>query len=126
MTTTTFADIRSALGVTSSEVPDSELSFDKSLAEGIVTDRLEPVADLPDDQDALDDVAALLAGAFYREEGTIRQLSQGNRQLSFDTAGALGLWRKALMRDPTGRLEHLEKPEATFSTFDAKGISDNY
>lgn len=125
MTTTTFDDIRAALGVTSSEVPDSDLTFDKELAEGIVTDQLDPVADLPGDQDALDDVAALLAAAFFREEGTIRQLSQGNRQLSFDSAGALGLWRKALMRDPTGDLQRLEASDTSRYTGTAAANSED-
>lgn len=104
MTEITFDDIRAVLGDPVSEVSDADLQFDKSLAEGLVTDELDPYSD---NTGALEDVAALLGAAFYQEEGTVGQLSQGSQQVSF-TEGALSYWRKAKMRDPTGRLKDLE------------------
>jgi hypothetical protein len=113
MTTISTDDVRGALGKNQSEVSDSELEFDKELAEDIVTDELDPYSD---NTDALEDTAALLAGAFYKSGGgVIRQLSQGSRQLSFNEKGALGLWRKGVMRDPTDRLKNLEEKDDFWS-----------
>jgi hypothetical protein len=116
MTLTTYDAIRSALGKDQSEAPDDELEFDKELAEGIVTDELDPYSS---NTDALEDTAALLAAAYYTGEGTVGQMSQGSQQVSF-TDGALGYWRKAKMRDPTGRLEKLEKQSASISVPEVK------
>lgn len=112
MTTVTYDEVRAVLGETVSEVSDSDLDPWKGIAEGVVTDQLDPHATLPGDQDALDDVAALLAAAYYSQEGTVGQLSQGSQQLSFKD-GNFSYWRMATQRDPTDRLFQLDLNENT-------------
>lgn len=104
MTSISYDDIRDVLGTSASETPNEDLTPEKSMAEGIVTDELEPYTT---NQGALDDVAALVAAAFYRNEGIVGQLSQGSQQVSYKD-GAMGYWRQALIRDPTGRLKDLD------------------
>ena len=100
----TYDDVRAVLGKDVSEVTDADLTPEMSTAEGIVSDELEPYTDKTD---ALEDVAALVAAAFYHNEGIVAQLSQGSQQVSYK-GGAMGYWRQALIRDPTGRLQDLE------------------
>lgn len=108
--TITEDEVRGALKKDESEVPNSELQFEMGVAVDLVKDELAPYSS---NTDALEDTAALLAAAIYQEDGIVTQLSQGNKQLSFDSDGALGLFRKALMRDPTGKLGQLEKRSGT-------------
>lgn len=107
MTSISYADVRGVLGKPSSEVSDSDLTPWKGIAEGVVTDELDPEATLPDDQNALDDTAALLAAAYYTQRGTVTQLSQDNRQLTYSD-GDMGYWRVAQQRDPTDLLGTLD------------------
>jgi len=123
VTSITYDAIRDVLDKTSSEVSDSDLDPEKSVAEGIVTDELEPYAELPDDQDALDDTAAYLAAALYTQEGTVGQLSQGSQQVSF-TDGNLSYLRIAEMRDPTGRLQTVGMDNTSRYTGSATPNSD--
>ena len=116
-------DIRSALGADESEYSDSALAFEKSLAESIVNDDLEPHTET-DRSDRLGLVGALIAAAYVDDDGDITQLRQGNRAVSFDSDSALSHWRKALQLDPTGRLMQLEQPTVSFSTPDVRGGDD--
>lgn len=120
MTSITYDDVRDVLGKTSSQVSDSDLTPEKGVAERLVTRELDPYST---DTDALQDTAAYVAAAFYTQEGTVGQMSQGSQQVSF-VDGSMSYWRIAKQIDPTGRIGQLEKPNATMSVVDTKGIDD--
>ncbi|MFC5970077.1 hypothetical protein ACFPYI_01915 [Halomarina salina] len=113
-------DIRSALDADASEYPDPDLAFEKSLAESIVNDDLEPHTDT-DRSDRLKLVGALIAAAYVDDDGDVTQLQQGDRSVSFDSDSALSHWRKALQLDPTGRLSQLEQQTIRFGTPNVRG-----
>ncbi|MFD1515110.1 hypothetical protein [Halomarina rubra] len=115
--------IRGALDASESEYPDSELAFEKELAETLVNDDLAPHA-ASGQSDRLALVGALIAAAYVDDDGDVTQLRQGNRAVSFDSDSALSHWRKALQLDPTGRLGDLEKSTVRFSTPDVRGGGD--
>ena len=116
-------DIRSALDADSSEYPDSALAFEKSLAESVVNDDLEPYTET-DRTDRLELVGALIAAAYVDDDGDVTQLQQGGRSVSFDSDSALSHWRKATQLDPTGRLNELEKPVASMGVPDVRGSNN--
>lgn len=110
--TVSLDDVRSALDGDSSEYPDADIQFEARQAEGIVNDELAPYSS---NTNRLELTGALLAAAYVEEDGSgpISSVQQASRQISFDTADALSLWRQAKQQDPTGKLEQLEKPTAS-------------
>ena len=115
----TYDDVRSVLDADVSDVSDADLTPDKSVAEGIVNDELDPHSA---NTEALEQTAMYLAAAIYHNEGVIAQLSQGSQQVSY-SGGALGYLRLAQMRDPTGRLKDLDSPTVDF--YVPGGIHEN-
>lgn len=117
MVSITYADVRDVLEADSAEVSDTDLDPEKRLAEAVVTDDLEPHSN---NTSRLELTAQYLAAAYYTEDGTITSLSQGDRSVSFTDEGALGLWEKAKMADPTDKLGQSNRPGAGFAARDTK------
>lgn len=116
---TTPSDVRDALDADSTEYSDSELQFEIRQAEAIVNDELAPYSEKTS---RLELVATLLAAAYAADEKSVEKLEQESRSVTFSSEESLSLWQQAKQMDPTGRLVLLEKPTASLSVPDIKGL----
>ena len=107
------------------EVLDDESSTDYDveirMAEAIVNDELAPHSDKTE---RLKLTGALIAAAYAQDGGggPLSSVTQGSAQISFDTDDALSMFQRAKQMDPTGRLAQTEKPSASLSAPDVRGI----
>ena len=107
------------------KVLDGEASTDYDveirMAEAIVNDELAPHSD---ETDRLELTGALIAAAYATDGGggAVSSVTQGSARISFDTDDALSMFRRAKQIDPTGRLAQTEKPSASLSVPDVRGI----
>jgi hypothetical protein len=92
------------------------------MAEAIVNNDLAPYAD-SGETERLELTGALIAAAYAKDGGgTLSSVTQGSAQVSFDTDDALSIFQRAKQMDPTGRLAQTEKPNASLSVPDVRGI----
>ena len=99
----------------------ADYSIEVRMAEEIVNDELAPHSA---NTDRLEFVGELIAAAYAKDDGdgNISSVTQGSAQVSFDNDDALTYWRRAKQMDPTGRLAQIEKPAASVSVPDVRGI----
>lgn len=110
----TADDVRDAGDLDSADYPDGELTFEIDLAEAIVNDDLAPHSS---NQNRLELTAALMAAAYAVDEQVVESVKQESATVKFDTEKGLSLWRQAKQADPTGKLETLEQPTASFEAY---------
>lgn len=126
----TSADmVRSALEADASEYSDAALEFEISQANQLVDDKVAPYAG-PGDADALVSVETYLAAWLAVDDtdagsAPVSNLSQSSRSVSFDTSDLTGtaaeMFQRAVIFDPTGRVETLGEPSATMQVPDVMG-----
>jgi hypothetical protein len=112
-------DVREVLDGDSSTDYDVEIR----MAEAIVNQDLAPYAD-SGETERLELTGALIAAAYAKDGGggTLSSVTQGSAQISFDTDDALSMFQRAKQMDPSGRLAQTEKPNASLSVPDVRGI----
>jgi fructose-1,6-bisphosphatase len=106
------------------EVLDGDSSTDYGIevrtAEAIVNDELAPHSDKTE---RLKLTGAYIAAAYAKDGGgTLSSVTQGSARISFDTDDALSMFQRAKQMDPTERLAQTEKPSASLSVPDVRGI----
>jgi hypothetical protein len=124
---TTYDKVRSALGGDAAQYPDDDLSFPVGNATQLVDNRLAPytAADLTTTETYL--AAYLAVDTTDPDNQGISSVKQSSRKISFATGGddstAAELWEKAVLFDPTGRLDDLADDDktATVRVPDVKG-----
>jgi hypothetical protein len=109
------------------DILDGEASTDYDIevrmAEAIVNNDLAPYAD-SGETDRLELTGALIAAAYAKDGGggALSSVTQGSAQISFDTDDALSMFQQAKQMDPSGRLAQTQKPNASLSVPDVRGI----
>jgi hypothetical protein len=112
------SDVRDILDGESS----TDYGIEVRMAEAIVNNDLAPYAD-SGETERLELTGALIAAAYAKDGGgTLSSVTQGSAQVSFDTDDALSIFQRAKQMDPTGRLAQTEKPNASLSVPDVRGI----
>jgi len=104
-----FQQIRDAGDLDSADYPDSELTFERDYAEGLVNDHLSPPSS---NNTAYVQTAALLAAALATETREITQANLGDASISFESGESLSLLERAYARDPTNQLQEIMEPDA--------------
>lgn len=123
---TTYSNVRSALGVEQSEVSNDGLDFAIDKA-GVLVDR-EVAPHTTRDIAAVETYLAAYLHIDDTEAGNapVSSLKQSSRTVSFDTGEQDSLksdmWEKAVLFDPTNRVENLLAPDASVNVPDTKGI----
>jgi hypothetical protein len=105
-------------------IADEELTFEIRQAEAILADEIEPHADSSVSDDRLELVGALLAAAYYEDDGNgpLLSIRQGSAQVSYTQASedTLTYFKRATQMDPTGRLPGIDNPTASLSVPDVR------